>query len=167
MPTLMSILQHTPWPVYALFAFLLVLGVQALRPRTVNAWRLLAVPMAFVAWGVISLLSRATVAPWLVADWLGAGIAGAAIGAGTARLLAFRIDRSARRVQVPGSVFPLLRNVGIFAAKYGLAVAVAIAPEQRATLALWDISISGLSAGYFIGWLVRFVLKYRRGAGAA
>jgi hypothetical protein len=161
MPYILSILQHTPWPVFALFTFLVVLGIQALRPRTVYAWRLLVVPAVFIIWGIISLLSRSLAMPMLAVDWLVAAAAGAAIAAYAARLKAVDIDRSTGCVQVPGSVFPLLRNLGIFAAKYGLAVAMALVPEQKAPLAFWDIGISGLSAGYFIGWLLRFALKYR------
>jgi hypothetical protein len=38
---------------------------------------------------------------------------------------------------------------------------MAIAPASRDGLLLWDVGVSGLTAGYFLGWLVRFTLKYR------
>jgi hypothetical protein len=55
---------------------------------------------------------------------------------------------------VEGSVVPLMRNLAIFTAKYGLTVAITIHPTQRAILAPWDIAVSGLAAGYFFGWLI-------------
>lgn len=64
-------------------------------------------------------------------------------------------------VTVPGSAFPLVRNLVIFAVKYCLAAAVAIAPARSGGLFPWDVAVSGLAAGYFIGWLSRFAMKYR------
>jgi hypothetical protein len=57
---------------------------------------------------------------------------------------------------------PLIRNVLIYSAKYGLGVAVAIAPASKPDLAVWDIAVSGASAGYFLGWLLQFASAYRR-----
>jgi hypothetical protein len=34
-------------------------------------------------------------------------------------------------------------------------------PEARGQLAVWDFAVSGASAGYFFGWVVRFTLAYR------
>jgi tellurite resistance protein TehA-like permease len=50
----------------------------------------------------------------------------------------------------------------IFALKYGLAVAAATALAAPGTLAALDAAVSGASAGYFLGWLARFALVYRR-----
>jgi hypothetical protein len=86
----------------------------------------------------------------------------AAIAWTTTRLDGVRIDRARQRVSLPGSALPLIRNLLIFSAKYGLAVAVAIAPASRASLAFWDVAVSGASAGYFLSWLARFVSAYRR-----
>lgn len=94
---MLAIVRHTPLWVFALLAFLIWLGAQALRPRAVPLWRLVLVPAAFIVWGVVSLLQRATAAPLLGVD----GLVTAAIG------------------------------------------------------------VSGLSAGYVVGWLIRFALKYR------
>jgi hypothetical protein len=161
MPSLIVILQHTPMWVMALLALLVVLGVQALRPRTVSVWRLLTVPAVFIVWGLITLATRSAGTPVLLLDWLAAATAGLAIGWSTARLDGVAFDRARGLVSVPGSTFPLLRNIVLFAVKYALAAAVAIVPAHRGELVPWDVAVSGLAAGYFIGWLVRFALKYR------
>jgi hypothetical protein len=100
----------------------------------------------------------------LLLDWLAAAVLGFAIGWLTTHLDGVRIDRAARCVELPGSVVPLVRNLSIFAAKYCLTAASAIAPARQAMLAPWNIGVSGLSAGYFIAWLVRLALKYRAAA---
>jgi hypothetical protein len=161
MPTPIAILQHTPWWVFAIGALLVVRGVPALRTRSAPLARLLIVPAVFMAWGIGSLVFRATGAPMLVPVWLVCGIAGLAIGWLTTRLDEVVIDRVAGRVTLPGSVVPLLRNLTIFLVKYALGVAVALAPAWRNDIALCSIGVSGLSAGYFAAWVLRLALRYR------
>jgi hypothetical protein len=69
-------------------------------------------------------------------------------------------DRGRRRVLLPGSLLPLLRILVIFGAHYVLRVAAAIHPDMSATYLTWDIYVSGASAGYFVGWSVRFMRSY-------
>jgi hypothetical protein len=81
--------------------------------------------------------------------------------AADSRLEGVRVDPSRVRVHVPGSAGPLVRNLVIFSAKYCLTAAMIIAPTLHDSLARWDIWVSGISAGYFIGGLLRLVIKIR------
>jgi hypothetical protein len=162
MPNILIVPQHTPWWVFAVFALLTWLGSQALRPRDVPVWRLLVTPAIFIGWGVTSLVVQSTAAPILVADWLATAAVGATIAWSTSRLDNIRIDRAQQRVSLPGSASTLIRNLLIFSAKYGLGAAAAMMPAWRPELAMWDIAVSGASAGYFVGWLARLALAYRR-----
>ena len=156
-----NILLHTPWWVFAVFAVLLVLGIQALRPRVIPAWRLLATPAIFIGWGLVSLALRLTASsPALAPDWLLAAALGAGLAWITTRPDAVRIV--AEGIAVPGSPLPLARNLLIFSAKYALTVAAVLAPARQGEIALWDIAVSGISAGYFLGWLVSLALVYLR-----
>jgi len=163
---IVAILQGTPLWVFALLGVLVVLGIQALKPRIVPLWRLPLVPAVFIVWGLTSLGSRTSGAPLTVLYWLAAGAAGMAIACSTTRFEKIQIDRAHWRVSVPGSPVPLLRNLTIFAAKYGIAVAIAMAPQSRAHLLPWDLGISGLSAGYFVFWLIGLVARYRNAPAA-
>jgi hypothetical protein len=62
---MLNILQNTPWWVFALFALLMWLGFQALKPRTLPIWRLLITPAVFIGWGITSLAAS----PHLILDW--------------------------------------------------------------------------------------------------
>jgi hypothetical protein len=145
-----NILQNTPWWVFALFVLLMWLGFQALKPRTLPIWRLLITPAVFIGWGITSLAAS----PLLILDWSVTALIGAAIAWTTSGHI--KIDRA--RVSLSGSAFPLIRNLLIFSAKYGLAVTAAI---SHSNVAVWDIAVSGASAGYFLGWLLRFASAYR------
>ena len=141
---------------FGLLAALTWLGVQALRARTLPIWRVLATPAIFIAWGIASLVERSLSSPTLLADWL--------IAVAMSRLDNIRIDRARQLVSLRGSPFPIIRNLLIFAVKYGLGVALVLAPAFRSELSLADTAVSGAAAGYFLGWLARFAAIYRRTA---
>jgi hypothetical protein len=134
MPSITNILLNTPLWVFGLLAVLTWLGVQALQARTLPIWRVLATPAIFIAWGIASLVERSLSSPILVADSLS------------------------------GSAFPIIRNLLIFAVKYGLGVALVLAPAFRYELSLADTAVSGATAGYFLDWLARFAAIYQRAA---
>ena len=161
MPMALGILRGTPWWVFLLAALLVWLGVRALRPRVTSVVRVLITPAVFVTWGVVSFVAGGRWSPAFALAWLLPAFAGVAIAVLTVRMADLRVDRGARLVLVPASVLPLVRNLTVFSAKYVLAIASAIHPEARAQLALWDVIVSGVSAGYFLGWLARFVHTYR------
>jgi len=157
-----AIIQGTPAWVYPLLGLLLYLGLQATRPRSIGLTRAFITPAIFIAWGLISLFARPTLSPALILDWLLTAGAFGSLAFLTTRVANLRFDHIRRLVSLPGSWLPLVRNLLIFIAKYGLAVAVATHPAARDQLALWDVAVSGASTGYFLGWLARFAAAYRR-----
>lgn len=166
MTMLLGIVSHTPPWVLVVFALLVLLGVQALRPRSIAVARVFATPAVFITWGLVSLALAAQSAPQALVGWALTAVAGASLALLTLRLEGLRAEGDGR-VHLPGSALPLIRNVLIFGAKYVLAVLIALHPAARSQLLFWDMAVSGASAGYFIGWTVRFVTAYRRAAAAA
>jgi hypothetical protein len=164
MPSITNILLNTPLWVFGLLAALTWLGVQALQARTLPIWRVLATPAIFIAWGIASLVERSLSSPILLADWLIAVTVAAGIAAAMSRLDNIRIDRARQLVSLRGSQLPIIRNLLIFAVKYGLGVALVLAPAFQSELSLADTAVSGATAGYFLGWLARFAAIYRRTA---
>lgn len=160
--TVTAVLQNTPWWVFAVFATLIVQGVQALRARKLPIWRVLITPLIFCGWGVESLIVQSQNAPLLLADWLVTGAVAAAVAFAYTRLDNLHINHAERSVALIGSAFPLTRNLFIFSLKYGLGVSAAITPSLRPELAFLDIAVSGASAGYFLAWMIRFASVYRR-----
>jgi hypothetical protein len=154
-----EILRHTPVWVYLLFAYLAWMGLKRLQPSVRDVRRVYIVPAVFIAWGLAGLVQRMDQLPHAGWDWL----VGAALGATLGLLLQQRIevDRQRGRVLQPASTVPLLRNLTIFGSHYLLNVAAAMQPRASADYLAWDVVVSGLSAGYFVGWAVRFALAYR------
>lgn len=165
---LLAILAQTPWWVFALLAVLILTGAQALRTRVVAVWRLLIVPAVFIGWGAFSAVQRSAAAPALGADWIAAAVLGMMLGWTTTRLSGYAFETNSWNVRVPGSATQLGRNVLIFIARYGIAVSTALATTSgdRAWLIACDVAVSGLTAGYFLGWIGRVGRVRRSGAGA-
>jgi hypothetical protein len=163
MQTLRIILVNTPWWVFVLLAVLIGLGAQAIRPRAVALPRVFITPAVFLSWGLVTLALTSRGAPLALLAWGLAAVAGAGLA-----LASFRADRlrlEGSLIHFPGSALPLTRNLLIFSVKFALAVAIARSPDLREQLQLWDIGVSGAIAGYFIGWMARFVAFYRHAAG--
>ncbi len=156
-----GIVRGTPLWVYPLLALLIYLGWRASRPRSVGLVRVLATPAVFVIWGIQGAVAKAAAMPILGLVWLGLAGCGFALAWLTLETPTWRIERADNLIHLPGSWVPLLRNLAIFSAKYGLAVAAALNPSWRDRLAYWDIGLSGAMAGYFAAWLVRLTLRYR------
>jgi hypothetical protein len=162
MSATLRVLMGTPWWVFVVFAIVSWIGVRGFRSRTVRLAQVFVTPAIFIAWGLVSLVIAVTSSPLMLLYWCAAGALSLMFSSITLRLDDLDIDRHKDLVRISGSWHPLVRNLLIFAAKYGLQVAMAQHPEDRAQLLAWDVVVSGLAAGYFLGWQLRFVLKYRR-----
>jgi hypothetical protein len=158
--TAIGILRGTPWWAFLLAAVLVWLGLRALRPRVTTVVRVLMTPAVFITWGLASLSMGGRPSSAVALVWLVTAMAGVAVAMLTVRVRLV-VDRVHRLVLVPASMVPLVRNVVVFSAKYALAVAAIIHPEARGQTMVWDVAVSGASAGYFFGWVVRFALAYR------
>jgi hypothetical protein len=161
MSALIAIVSHTPLWAIGLFGVLLVFGLQALRPRSMPVPRLFLLPALFMAWGIVSLVQRAGGAPLPCIDWLVLAGVGLAIGWRTTSWSSARLEAEDNRITLPGSKAPLIRNLAIFLVKYVLNVAFVVMPASHAAIALLDIAVSGLSAGYFAAWMLSFIAWYR------
>jgi hypothetical protein len=153
-------LSHVPWWVVPLLAFLIWRGWQASRSRTVALRAVFIAPAIFIGWGIVSLVTRASTTPVLALVWFAAAAAGGLLVL-TSRPPAVQADQARRLISLPGSWWPLARYLGIFVAKFVLAAWSAMQPAMRQELAFWDVGVSGLSAGYFIGWLIAVWRRYR------
>lgn len=155
-----SFITGVPWWVALVLALLVWRGWQASTTRIVAFRTIFIGPAIFIGWGVVSLVTRAFTAPSLAAVWFGTALIGILLALTTVRV-AIQVDHTTKTIRLPGSWWPMARYLGIFAAKFVLAAWAAIQPAMRADLAYWDVGVSGLSAGYFVGWLVRVVKAYQ------
>lgn len=151
---LLPILGNTPTWVWGLLAGLIALGATQLRERRQGLARVSLMPLAMVGfslWSATSAFGRSpmvTEALWL---WVLAAAA-------TAALFAFapsaaRYDAQTRSFRLPGSWVPMLLFVGVFTARYVVAVRLALHPGLLvdATFVLPVAALYGAFSGMFLG----------------
>lgn len=153
-----NVLTHTPLWVFPLFTYLVWQGIRAMRPRTTRLSRALIVPAVFIVWGVSRLGLRLD-SVWPLVAWITAVLALTPVGFLTPR--PFELDHATGEIRRPGSVFPLIRNVTVFALQYTVAVIAAVDPDGRTAAAIFGRAVSGATAGYFIGSTVALLRQYR------
>jgi len=154
-----QVLIHTPIWVFPLFAYLVWLGIKAMRPRTVTIWRSLIVPAVFIVWGLSRLFSSRDFAEPL-ASWLGAAVVLLLVGLLAAK--PFELDHTTGEIKRPGSVVPLIRNITVFALQYTVAVIAAVDPHDATAVAIVGRAISGGTTGYFLGRTIALLRQYFR-----
>jgi hypothetical protein len=153
-----GIITHTPIWAWILLAYLVWQGIKAMQPQTATIWRALIVPAIFIIWGLsrLGLGQQAGMAPLLA--WIAAALVLLPIGVLTPR--PFEVDHRTGQIKRAGSVFPLVRNIVVFAAQYSAAVIAAIHTDDRAMAAIVGRVISGATSGYFIGSAITLLRQY-------
>jgi hypothetical protein len=160
MLTVTRILTNTPLWVFALLAYLIWQGSQSLRPRTQPIWRMLIVPLVFFLMGLSRLVTARDRGIEPLLAWLVAAVLFALLALSLRpKLLA--VDRKSGTVTRPGSSTPLARNITVFVLQYAVAVATAMKLEPHAAVAIIGHAVSGASAGYFSGFAVALLRRYR------
>jgi len=154
-----GIVTHTPLWAFALLAYLVWQGIQAMQPRTTTIWRALIVPAVFIIWG-ISRIGLRQDSIWPLLAWIAAALALLPLGVLTPR--PFELDHSTGQITRPGSVFPLIRNLAVFGLQYTVAVISAVDVSDRLLASIVGRAISGATAGYFIGSTIALLRTYWR-----
>jgi hypothetical protein len=159
---LQIVVSTPPW-VWVLLAFLLFLGLRALRPSTAPLWRVAILPAIFCVWGITGLFSLHSPTPQRILPWLAAIAVGVGIGMAVAGLQPIRADKMRGLVRVPGGPLTLLLILGIFASKYAFGVLHGMSPTLFAELRYWltELVLSGTLTGMFVGRFVGLWRQYR------
>lgn len=145
-----QILKGTPFWVWGILAALVVLGAQQLRPRSIRRYSVLIAPVAFLMVGLMAA-GRGSVG---FTAWALTLLATAAFTFFVWQPTAgARYDASGDRLNMPGSVIPMLLMLSIFLLNYAINVTLAINPALRGEF-VWQVGpavILGALSGLFIG----------------
>jgi len=150
---ILSILEHTPVWVWAVFCAVSALGLAQTRTRNVGRARAILLPVVMVGLSLSGAFNTFVQVPLALAAWT-AGFALSLSFAGEAMAVrGASWSPATRRFQVPGSWLPVMMILGIFVTKYVAGICLAINPSLAANTSLtWLLSlIYGAFAGLFWG----------------
>lgn len=161
---ILDIVRGTPYWAWALFIYLVVIGLTRLTTKTLPLWRVSTMPFIFIVWSLVSLYARCSVCSDLMSYWLIALVLGLIFAHHTISKTFYAIDRVHKLVTVPGSYIPLALSLIFFASKYSLGVTYALNPAMKESflLALFDMSLSGFISGVSLGRFITMLRAYRR-----
>ena len=148
----MQTLQHIPVWVFALLIGLIALGWVQTHTRQLPKQRLLGINIALTLFTLVGVVQQWRLTPWLALSLLSWAIMGVlvtwALGQGEAPAGA-SYEAETRRFTVPGSWLPLVLFMAIFACKFAVGMASAMAPELLDSLsaALMVSAVYGLFSG--------------------
>jgi len=162
MPSFFQIVANTPLWVWPLMAFVLWLGWQGLKPRTVPLWRPAVLPLVSIGTSLSGILQSPQ--PGLaIAGWGVAVLAALPFGyaIGSRRSVRWRPDG---RLEIAGGWFVLVFGISIFVVRYALGVLFGVLPALRVE-PLWiglSGGVGGVVTGIGVGWLASLLLRARR-----
>jgi hypothetical protein len=165
MKNIADAIVHTPWWVFPLLGYLIVIGIQSRRTRIVSIYKLFVIPVIFL---VISLIALVSAMPDFIvlSCWLAAILAGSAIGFFQLAHMEIKVDVPGRLIQIPGSWSNLVVMLLIFASRYYFGYDMAVNPAHNDLLEYKIIRTvsSGLLTGYLQGKLLGYLYHFKKEA---
>ena len=130
---LLQILQRTPPWVFAVFIVLLAAGIVQSRDRQMSRARVAILPFFLICLSLFGVWSAFGESAAAFVAWLTAVGAALLVNRRPKWPGGVTYEPSARSFSVPGSWVPLALMMGIFFARYAVAVTLAMHPELRAS----------------------------------
>lgn len=157
-----EIALQTPWWVYALFVYLMYVGVKASRPSELPLKVLFIIPIIFTYMSVHTLLVSFKVDGSSVSIWATSILVGTFLGYLQIFRVKLTVDREKGLIRVPGTWSTLIIIFIIFATKYyfGYELAVDPALASNTIFEFTALGVSGLCTGMFIGRLICYLHRY-------
>lgn len=157
-----NILNHTPIWVWILLIYLLKIGIQAGRPRTVSLYRILIGPLIFIFF----TLHTVTEFPPQLLNLTGLALAlllGILLGFWQIKRLPIQVDKKHKLLHIPGSWITLGLILVIFASKFYFGYTAAANPElfYSPGFSFIALAVSGLCTGMFIGRVACYAYRFK------
>lgn len=160
LPQLLKIISGTPTWVWFVFGYLIFIGIRATRTRIVYIPKLFIIPL------VLSGLKYKVFMVGNIAVWLGYFICLALTSFASYKytvMQKIKIITPRMSVQLPGSYWTLIVLMAFFVVKYFFGYISATNPTHYNDIKIFELSISGIFSGYFLGKAICYLMKFKMG----
>jgi len=146
-------LEMTPWWIYILFTYFLMLGFKAANPTVASLKRLAMIPLFFLGWAIYHLSTDLEERYFFLLPWFLALAMGSYLGYLQVRNWTIRTDQERRTLALPGSWSTLLLCLSVFALKYVFGLIYATNPTAHLNASVFgtDLIVTGVIVGMFWG----------------
>lgn len=159
---IVEFIMNTPWWVFAIFVYVLFVGIRALSPRKIdNPAPLLILPLILSGFSLMGLVRNYGFSTYALNYLLLSTLVGLIIGYSYAFKSGIVVDKELKYIIIPGSFITLILMLLIFSKKYFLGYKYAIdqALKDNVYYMLFDIITSGLFLGILVGRSVYYAKK--------
>lgn len=158
----MELIKDTPWWVFVLLAYLIFIGIKALKSQTVSFKKLLILPALFAIWNISWLFTHSEGKYSYFALWFIGIVLGGVIGWQFVRTWKVKADHKTKTITLPGSPTTLIFILLVFVIRYIFGYLEAVNPNPSAEFLEINAGVSGILTGIFIGRTVELYRKYSR-----
>lgn len=156
---LLKIISGTPTWVWFVFGYLIFIGIRATRTRIVYIPKLFIIPL------VLSGLKYKIFMANNISVWIGYFICLALTSFASYKYTAMqkiKIIASRISAQLPGTYWTLMVLMAFFVVKYFFGYISATNPTYYNDIKIFELSISGIFSGYFLGKAICYLSSYKR-----
>lgn len=155
-------ISGTPWWVWVLFAYIIVIGLKAKNARVVPLYKLLIVPLLFVSL-TLHTLTEVPMTEVNILGFIAPTLLGLGLGFWQIWRLHLKVDKKRKLLHIPGSWVTLVLVLVIFSSKYYFEYTETINPliVEQVSFVVAMLVISGLCTGIFIGRAVCYLYRFR------
>lgn len=165
MKNIIGAILNTPWWVFPLLGYLIILGIQALQTRIVSLYKIFAIPLVFLCFSIYTLLTTA-IDYIVISSWTATILLGSVAGFYQLTRLDVKVDTKHFLIQLPGSWSTLIVMLLIFSLKYFFGYDLAVNPHHAELMEykLSMFAVSGLLTGFLQGRLIGYLYRFKNGA---
>ena len=152
---------HTPWWVYLLMLYVLIIGIKASKGRIVSLKKLCIIPVIFIAMSIHTLVTSFKITPFSVTTWLMTILIGTLLGWLFIYRFTLRVDKPHSLIETPGTWSTLIIIIIIFATKYYFGYELGTDPTLAKHLGFEFslLTVSGLCTGFFVGRVICYLYR--------
>lgn len=164
--TFYHLVVSTPWWVYLLLVYLLNLGYQATKTRTVSIKKLFIIPTIFTYFSLHTLIKTTPMSLFSLSTFVSSLMSGSALGWLQISLYQIEVDRENKLLKLPGTWSTLIIILIVFILRYYFSYRLMTHPglETHLQFTLFILLLSGICTGLFLGrflcYLYRFFTQY-------
>ena len=162
MENLWQILSGAPWWVYLLFIYIIIVGVQSIKPRITSIKKIILFPLFFVAWSGYNLYRNVYLGYLLLIPcWIIFLSIGAYLGFKEVQSWHFEKNHLKRTLTIPGNYSTLILLLLIFILKFFWGYFYATLSNIADWIYFADTITSSIVTGFFIGRASCFFKRYQ------
>ena len=155
---------NTPWWVYLLFIYCLIIGFVGHRTRIILIHRVFIVPIAIAIWSMHGIFVRHALNLPYFATWLASLTFGCWVGAEIYRRVHIQADKRKKLIKIPGSWMVLNLVLIIFGLRYYFGYYHLFNPADLYDpfLIYSDLILMGFFIGVIMGRGLRLAIAYHQ-----